>query len=226
MDELLLIDKSNKEFLVDSAYQMIREAILNNRFKPGTVLSEADLSRQLGISRTPTREALKRLEEQNLVRIIPRKGAFVTDLTAEMIHEIYQVREALECFSISFVPQFGDSDELIQLYEEVFNSDEWIRNKEIDKIDALDIHLHDYIVKSSHNDLLVKTVDQLMDQIIRLRRMTPNFPGRLEQQREEHIRIVEALKEGNVEEAQKQLRYHLRKVADTALQMRLKMWQR
>jgi DNA-binding GntR family transcriptional regulator len=226
MEELVVIDKNNNEFLVDSAYETIREAILNNKFKPGMVLSEADLSRQLGISRTPTREALKRLEDQNLVRIIPRKGAFVTDLTVEMIHEIYQVREALECFALSFIPQYGDPDELDRIFKDVMDSNVWIRNNEIEKINDLDIHLHEYIVRSSHNQLLVKMVNQLLDQIIRLRRMTPNFPGRLEEQREEHIKIVTALKEGDVAEAQKNLSLHLRNVADTALQIRLKMWQR
>ncbi len=226
MEELVVIDKNHNEFLVDSAYETIREAILNNKFTPGMVLSEADLSRQLGISRTPTREALKRLEDQNLVRIVPRKGAFVTDMTIEMIHEIYQVREALECFALSFIPQYGDPDELNRIYEDVMHSDEWIRNDENEKINDLDIRLHEYIVRSSHNQLLVKMVDQLLDQIIRLRRMTPNFPGRLEEQREEHIRIVTALKAGDVAEAKKNLCIHLRKVADTALQIRLKMWQR
>jgi DNA-binding GntR family transcriptional regulator len=226
LEKLSSSDKKDDQFLVDTAYQMIREAILSNEFKPGTILSENDLSRQIGISRTPTREALKRLGEQNLVNIIPRKGAFVTDLSVETIHEVYQVREALECFAIEFVPKYGDPIELNQIFDDVKRSDNWIKSGDIGKINDLDIHIHEYIAKSSHNQLLVKMVDQLLDQIVRLRRMTPNFPGRIEEQREEHLNMVKALKEGNVEEARERLRHHLRKVAETAIQIRLKMWQR
>jgi len=226
LEKLTSSTKKDNNFLVDTAYQMIREAILSNEFKPGSVLSENELSRQIGISRTPTREALKRLEEQNLIDIVPRMGAFVTDLSVEKINEIYQVREALECFAIEFVPKYGDPNELAQFLKDVDKSDSWIRSGDIDKINDLDIHLHEYIARSSHNHLLVKMVDQLLDQIIRLRRMTPNFPGRLEEQREEHLKMVTALKEGKVEEAREQLRNHLRRVSETAIQIRLKMWQR
>ena len=226
MEKLTSTNNKENEFLVDTAYQMIREAILSNEFKPGTILSENDLSRQIGISRTPTREALKRLEEQNLVYIVPRKGAFVTDLSIEKIHEIYQVREALECFAIEFIPKYGDPEELDQIMKDVEQSEDWINSGDIDKINDLDIHIHEYIARSSHNQLLVKMVDQLLDQIIRLRRMTPNFPGRLDEQRAEHLRMVTSLKEGKIEEAREQLRIHLRKVSETALQIRLKMWQR
>lgn len=226
MEKLSSTDKNNGQFLVDAAYQMIREAILNNEFKPGTILSENDLSKRIGISRTPTREALKRLGEQNLVRIVPRKGAFVTDVTVEKINEIYQVREALECFAIEFVPKYGDPLVLDKFLKDIEESSEWIKSGSIDKINDMDIRLHEYIARSSHNELLVKMVDQLLDQIIRLRRLTPNLPGRLDEQREEHLRMVKALKDGRVEEAREQLRHHLRKVAETAIQIRLKMWQR
>lgn len=225
MDKLTFSDNKDNQSLVDTAYRMIREAILSNEFKPGTILSENKLSRQIGISRTPTREALKRLEEQNLINIIPRMGAVVTDLSVEKINEIYQLREALECFAIGFVPRYGDPNELAQFLEDVEKSENWIKSGEIDKINDLDIYLHEYIARSSHNQLLIKIVDQLLDQIIRLRRMTPNFPGRLDEQREEHLKIVNALKEGKVEEAREQLHHHLRRVAETAIQIRLKMWQ-
>lgn len=225
-DMLKNSDIKNDKGLVDTAYRMIREAILNNEFKPGTLLSENELSRQIGISRTPTREALRRLSEQNLVSIVPKIGAFVTDLSVEKINEIYQVREALECFAIEFVPKFGDRTELDQIYKDVSNSSGWIKSGDVEKINELDIHIHEYIAKSSHNEILVKIIDQLLDQIIRLRRMTPNFPGRLDEQREEHLLMVKALQEGKVAIAQEQLRNHLRKVAETAIQIRLKMWHR
>jgi DNA-binding GntR family transcriptional regulator len=226
LEKLKDIEKKNDKFLVDTAYQVIREAILSNELKPGTLLSENELSRQIGISRTPTREALRRLGDQDLVSIVPRIGAFVTDLSVEKINEIYQLREALECFAIEFVPKYGDLEELDQILRDVMRSSEWIKSGDVDKINDLDIHIHEYVAKSSHNEMLKKMVDQLLNQIMRLRRMTPNFPGRLDEQREEHIRMITALKEGKIEIAREQLRNHLRKVAETAIQIRLKMWPR
>jgi DNA-binding GntR family transcriptional regulator len=224
MKKLIVPPEIDDEFLVDTAYNMLHEAILNNEFKPGRILSETMLSKQLGISRTPTREALKRLEEQGLIQIVPRKGAFVTDITTEKILEIYQMREALECYAINFVPEYGNPNELEDLLNNVIESKEWIEKGEIDRINQLDIRFHRYIIESSHNQLITKTVDHLLNQILRLRNMTPNLPGRLDEQREEHLATLIALKEGRIVEAREHLRNHIQKVRDTAIQIRLKLW--
>jgi DNA-binding GntR family transcriptional regulator len=224
MNQMITAVLDSQEFLVDTAYTRIRESILQLEYQPGTFLSEPMISRLYGISRTPIREAFKRLEEQNLIRIIPRKGALVTDISAEDIVEIYQLREALECYAVQFVPQNGDPQELETITEGVQQSLQWIKDGEITTIDDLDIQLHYFIARSSRNQQLVKMVDMLLCQIVRLRRMTPTIPGRLEEQVQEHTRIVQALMAGNVEEARESLRSHLRRVCDVAVQIRIKMW--
>jgi len=213
----------NEEFLVDKAYSVLRNAIVCNDLKPGSPLSEGSLSERLGISRTPIREALKRLQDESLVRIVPRRGAFVSDISAEDIVQIYQLREAVECYAIQFVPQYGDLAELDELVAEVKRLPEWIKAGEIERVNDLDIRLHHYIARSSRNQLLYKLVNQLLNQVIRLRNMTPTVPGRLEQQADEHRQIVSALKAGDVEVAREALRNHLQKVRDTAVQLRLRM---
>jgi GntR family transcriptional regulator, rspAB operon transcriptional repressor len=224
MNQIMATALENQEFLVDTAYNRIRESILQLEYQPGTFLSEPMISRLYGISRTPIREAFKRLEEQNLIRIIPRKGALVTDISAEDIVEIYQLREALECYAVQFVPQNGNPQELETISEGVQQSRQWIQAGEITRIDDLDIQLHYFIARSSCNQQLVKMVDMLLGQIVRLRRMTPTIPGRLEEQGQEHTRIVHAMMAGNVEEARENLRSHLRRVCEVAVQIRIKMW--
>lgn len=218
--KLRLTHVNNQGFLVDTAYNDIHDAIVSNELEPGTALSEGALSKHFGISRTPVREALKRLEEQRLVKIVPRKGAFVTEISTEKIIETYQLREALECFAVQFVPKYGDPKELDDLIYGFEQSQRWIDEGKIDQINDLDIRLHRFIAHSSRNEMLCTLEDQLLNEVTRLRRMVPTVPGRLGQQREEQLRIVNALKAGNVEEAQKELRNHLRAVCDTDLQTR------
>ena len=219
--ELILSSAGRTESLKQKAYRTIRQAIVNSDLKPNTQLSEARLAEQLGMSRTPIREALKQLEEEGLIRIVPRHGAFVTDISAEDIIQIYQVREALECYAIQFILEHSDISELDDLAADFEQSFHWIENGETDRINDADIRLHRYIARLSRNDLLVKLVNQLLNQIIRLRLMTPGVEGRLQQQAEEHLLIVNALKRGDVEEARQALQRHLRNVRATFLQIRL-----
>lgn len=212
-----------EEFLVDTAYSAIRQAIVRNELKPGSSLSEGSLSEQLGISRTPIRAALKRLEEESLVRIVPRRGAFVTDVSAEDIVQMYQLREALECYAVQFVPLYGDPAELEQLAVQVEQVHGWIREGDIERVNEFDIHMHRYIACASRNPMLCKLIDKLLSQVIRLRNMTPTVPGRLERQADEQLGIVRALKAGDVATAREELRTHLQTVRDTAVQIRLRM---
>ena len=216
----------NQECLVDVAYDTLHRAIVCNELKPGTALSEGALSEQLGISRTPIREALKKLEDEGLVRIVPRRGAFVTDLSAEDVVAIYQLREALECYAVQFVPAYGDPAVLDGLAAEVAQGPAWLESNDVDRINDLDIRLHRFVAQSSHNLLIVRLVDQLLHQVQRLRYMTPSVPGRLVQQMEEHRRIIAGLKSGDVDKAQEALREHLQAVRDTAVQIRLRTEQR
>lgn len=213
----------SEELLVDLAYAKIHGAIVRNELKPGVRLSEATLSNQLGISRTPIREALKRLQEERLIKVLPRRGAFVTDISAEDIVAIYQLREALECFAIQFVPQYGDRAELEALAADIEQSSQWLKNGDVDRVNDLDVRLHKFIAGGSRNPMICKLIDQLLHQVIRLRGMTPSVPGRLERQMQEHREIILALRSGDIDRAREAVRIHLQTVRDTAVQIRLRM---
>ena len=154
---------------------------------------------------------------------MPRRGVFVTDISVEDIVTIYQLREALECYAIQFAPKYGDQSEFDQLVADFEQAPEWIEAGQIDKVNDVDTRLHRFIAQSTRNRLIIKLVDQLLGQVIRLRAMTPTVSGRLSQQSQEHLRIVHALKDGNVEESTEALRQHLQTVRDTHVQIRLRM---
>ena len=213
----------NADLIVDRAYDLIRDGIINLEFKPGVFLTENMLAERFDLNRTPIREALKRLEEHSYIQIVPRKGALVVDLSAEKIVEIYQLREALECFAIRFVPQYGDREELKRLGEQAKKLEEWIENNKLDKINSFDNSLHSFIVKSTGNKQIMKIVDQLLKQITRLRNMTPLVPGRLSQQAKEQREIIAALEVDNVDEAADFLRNHLKNVMDNSIKIRMNL---
>ena len=133
--------------LTVKAYEALRDAILRNELGPGTLLSENSLAEQLHVSRTPVRAALKRLQEEGFVRIMPRRGVLVRNISAEDIVELYQMREALECYAMEFVPQYGDPDELAQLTAGLEQSVQWAETGAVHKINEVDTCLHRFVAK-------------------------------------------------------------------------------
>jgi DNA-binding GntR family transcriptional regulator len=215
--------ESGTQYLVDSAYNAIRDAILGNQLKPGTNLSEAELARKLGISRTPTREALKRLEEDGLVQNIPRKGAFVTEITIEMIVEIYQLREALECYAVEFVPHYGDPDELERLEKEIINTPIYIKDNRIDLLHRLDERMHAMIVCSAQNQMLIKLNQRFIQQGSLNRHVIPMSIERLMEIHREQLSILESIRARNILTAREAVANHLRNSCNHVVQVRLKM---
>lgn len=209
----------SSESLVDLAYKTIREAIVANELKPGEPLSEPKLAEQIGVSRTPIREAIKQLEAEGLVRVVPWRGTFVMDITAADIVAMYGLREALECYAVRFVPENHDAAELDRLCSDVDKSLEWIAAGAIDRVDELDERMHRFIAAASRNPRICELIEQLLREVKRFRRLMPALPGRLEEQAREHQRIVRALQAGKVDQAKEELRRHLRAVRDASVKI-------
>ena len=89
-----------RAYLADTVYGALRQAILDREFDPGEPLTEGELCRRFRVSRTPVREALAKLERDHLVRVVPKKGAFVRTLSHDEIRDLYEVREALEALAV------------------------------------------------------------------------------------------------------------------------------
>ena len=104
--------RDRPRYLGDSVYGALRQAILDRTFDPGEPLTEGDLSRRFGVSRTPVREALAKLERDHLVRVVPKKGAFVRSLSHDEIRDLYQVREELEALAVRLAGAHLQSGEL------------------------------------------------------------------------------------------------------------------
>ena len=201
----------------EKSYQGIKQAIISYEIKPGEPLVEKQIANKLGVSRTPVREALKELKSDGLVKIIPRKGAFVAEISSRDIEEIFLLREILECAAIKIAISRIKGEDLIEI-ESTFNSiNNDIERKSYKDVLYADIKFHNFIVNSSGNRRLCQFIGMLNEQIYRLRYLSATVPGRLSKSLQEHEGILEALKKRDKDLAEQRLRQHIRNIKNNIL---------
>lgn len=183
----------------DQVHEMLREKIVQRVFVPGERLRVDEIAGQLGVSRTPVIEALKRLEGEGLVEIRPRKGTFVTELSVRDIEEIFDLRRALECSAGEVAAKRITGDELRHL--EALAAVDAARTAE-DAIahERANEQFHRLIVEASRNRRLIRMYDELnaLVHIVRIHRQRGDWKHRVRRAASEHRAIVEALQKGDV----------------------------
>ncbi len=190
----------------EKAYLHIKEDIINCKFLPGSVLNEKELVVGLGISRTPIREALNRLEQEGLVRIVPQRGVFVTNITLKMTLELYQVREVLEPFIVRLATPLV-SEERLREFQSAFAAITEDTSKE--DLIALDQQFHFYLAEACGNGFLTQLTENIRAQINRSRLLSCRDSESLIRGREEHLAIIATLLERDVEKAAAAMHEHL-----------------
>ena len=196
-----------KETLKDKAYQIIKEKIITCQYWPGTLINEMDLVKELDFSHTPIREAISRLEQENLVKIMPKKGIWVTDVKMCDVRDVYEVRELIEPHIIK---RWGCNISKDELKAYMVSCENALKNAgdEKGKIE-LDDKLHDMILDCCPNAHLFRTLKQLRDQTRRMRIMTGDRNSRLKYSIAEHIDITKWILEGDYDKAAQSMIYHL-----------------
>jgi len=206
---LLPIKLDTYKPLRELVFESLREAIIQGRLKPGERLMELTLAEELGVSRTPVREAIRKLELEGFVVMVPRKGAYVSGITEKDINDVFEVRAALEALAAGLAAERITEEELDELERSLVRLAEASHDGDIDTVVEQDTHFHDLIYRASRNQRLVQIVSNLQDQIQRFRLATLSRPGRTRRAVEEHKKIVEAIAERNVELAQQLAREHI-----------------
>ena len=203
--------------LKDRVYRNIKFQIMRGNLKPGTRLLEEELSKAMNISRAPIREAFNRLEKEGFVTIIPRKGAAVSDITAQMIEDIFEIRETLEPLAVK--KSIGKiSIEKLEILWEDFKK---FINKPADTENrinylALDKEFHDLLSQDCGNEKLIEILVNLQEQIHWLRNISlkrTTFSGSAR----EHLAIIEALKKNDEKLIIKTLLQHLERAKRSSL---------
>ena len=198
--------------------ETLREAIVNGMLKPGERLMEIQLAEELGVSRTPVREAIRKLELEGFVVMIPRRGTYVADLSIKDINEVFEIRTALDVLAAGLAVERITEDELEQLERLLVEIGELIEEDDADKIVESDSQFHDILYRASRNDRLVGIINNLREQFTRFRSISIQYPGRMQKSVEEHRRLVEAIASRDTDLAQQLAREHMENSEQTLLQ--------
>lgn len=199
--------------LKNEAYRVIKDGITTLHFKPGSPVNENDLARLLGISKTPIRNALVRLEQEGLVITAPFRGTYVTPVAANDVRELNEVRGALEELAIRRLIGHMSADEIAQLIEVIDEGTEMVRHGQLDESFESIRRFHEGIVNATGNRWLIGMYDSLSAHLARIRNICGHIPGRVEKSSVEHRTIIDAIAAGDAEEAIKALRLHLDSLA-------------
>ena len=155
--------------LRDVVFNTLRQAILTGELKPGERLMEIHLANKLGVSRTPIREAIRKLELEGLVTMIPRRGAEVAQITGKSLQDVLEVRRSLDALCAELACERISDEEIIELEAACQAFDEATKTRDTRAIAAADVALHDIIVKATGNKRLVQLVNNLAEQMYRYR---------------------------------------------------------
>jgi len=183
--------------------ETLREAIRSGVLKPGERLMEIQLADELGVSRTPVREAMRKLELEGYVIMLPRRGTYVANISIRDINEVFEIRTTLDALASGLAAERITEEELEQLERLLVSIGENIETRNMKKVVEDDMEFHDILYKASRNQRLVGIISNLREQMTRFRSMSMSYPGRLKKTLEEHSRLVEAIAQRDVELAQK-----------------------
>lgn len=206
-DIQLKVQKPLKELV----YLELKHKILTGEIVSQTRLMEIDLSEKMNVSRTPIREAIKRLSDDGLVKVEPRRGAYVANISIKDMLDVFEVREDLEGFVAKLAAQRITEDEkaeLTAIAEEYEKAIEKADDKE--NIIELDEKFHNFIVKCSGNETLSELVKYVQELSLRFRYLYYNDTSLYESTAEQHKRIMSAINAGRADEARNEANTHVK----------------
>jgi DNA-binding GntR family transcriptional regulator len=200
-------------------YESLRDAIINQVLKPGERLMETELAEEMGVSRTPVREAIRKLEQEGYVVMIPRKGAYVAGLSIKDIHEVFEIRGALESLAAGLAAERATQEEIEEMERNIVLEASHFESSDLIKTIEVDTKFHELIFRASKNDRLLGMISNLREQVQRFRTTTLAVSGRMKFALEEHRRIVEAIAARDVQLAQQMAKDHIESAENALLEV-------
>lgn len=195
--------------LRDVVFNTLRQAILKGELEPGERLMEIQLADRLGVSRTPIREAIRKLELEGLVLMIPRKGAEVAKISEKSLRDVLEVRRSLEELAIELACQRMTEEEVeeLQAKQDLFSKAVLSGNSM--EIAETDEAYHDIIYKGTCNEKLVQIINNLREQMYRYRLEYIKDEDKRQVLLLEHDNILNAVRNRKVEDAKEAMREHI-----------------
>ena len=187
--------------LRDVVFNTLRQAILRGELKPGERLMEIQLANKLGVRRTPIREAIRKLELEGLVLMIPRKGAEVAEITEKSLRDVLEVRRALEELAVELVCEKITDEQIQDLKGAAEDFKASLKEGDITRIAEADVKFHDVIYMATDNQKLIQLLNNLREQMYRYRVEYLKRSDFHQQLIDEHEEIIETIENGQKERA-------------------------
>ncbi len=197
--------------------ESIRQAIINGVFRPGERLMEIQLADEMGVSRTPVREAIRKLELEGFVVMIPRRGTYVADISIKDLAEIFEIRTCLDVLAAGLAAERITDEELVTLNEYLNAIGQHAASMDMNKIVELDTAFHDVLYTASRNERLRTIINNLREQMTGIRGRSMSYPGRLVETMDEHRLLVDSIAARDVERAQHAARTHIENAEHTLI---------
>ena len=195
--------------LRDVVFNTLRQAILRGELKPGERLMEIQLANKLGVSRTPIREAIRKLELEGLVLMIPRKGAEVAEITEKSLRDVLEVRRALEELSVQLACEKITKEEIRELERVAKEFQQVVKSSDITEIAEVDVRFHDIIYTATDNQKLIQLLNNLREQMYRYRVEYLKRDGVFPQLIAEHEAIIRHIEKNEIEKATEVMCRHI-----------------
>ncbi len=211
MDDFLRIVNDEYLPLRDVVFKTLRQAIIMGNLEPGERLMEMDLASRMGVSRTPIREAMRMLELEGLVIMVPRCGARVAKISFKNLKDVLEVREALEELAITLACHRITKKQLEELRATSDKFEQTVNEGNEAKIAEADVRFHDIIIEASGNEKLVQMMQNLSEQVYRFRYeyvKDVSIHGELVR---EHRAMLESIEKKDLQEAVKTVKNHITK---------------
>ncbi len=200
---------TDKYSLRGRVFSKIREDILNGRYEDHEELKEIKIGKELGVSRTPVREALRQLELEGLVQIIPNRGAFVTSISAKDVSDIYQIRALLEGLCARWATENISQEQLEQMEENVYLAEFHCGKGHLEQMTELDNQFHHIIYEACGSKMLEHILVDYHEYVERVRMRTLSSIDRSTASNKEHRAIMEAMRAGKADLAERLAHEHM-----------------
>jgi len=189
------------------AEKVLRQLILDGAFRPGERLNEAQLSRSLGISRSPIREAFNRLANEGILELVPNRGAFVRRMDVRDVEELYEVREALEVMAVRLAARRATAEDLAALHQILSLTRLKLERQRADYPSNLDFHVR--LIAAAGNEQLARRTAEVDQQLRLARELSGHGPQRADQLYDEHVALYEAMVARDADGAAHLMHVHL-----------------
>lgn len=200
---------TDKYSLRGRVFNRLREDILSGKYEENEELREVAIGEELGVSRTPVREAFRQLELEGLIKIVPNKGAYVTGISEKDVEDIYMIRSRLEGLAARWATENITEEQLEEMEENIYIAKFHAQKGHLDQMAELDNRFHEIMYEASGSKMLEHQLRDFHQYVLRVRKRTLSSANRGPQSNLEHEQIMNAIKDKDAELAEQLAHQHM-----------------